>query len=391
MARGPAPRPRGASRKAKERMSWSPQQDAAIKAVQKWLAEKRGPQVFRLFGYAGSGKTTLAKNLAQDVRGPVLYGAFTGKASLVLRKKGCEGASTIHSMIYKPVEDPATGHTEFELNLDSDVGIASLVIIDEVSMVGEDLARDLLSYGTRVLVLGDPAQLPPVRGEGFFINATPDVMLTEVHRQAAENLIIRMSMDVREGRPLKPGYYGSSRVVRRGDISKDEMRELVMGADQLLCGTNTTRQSFNQRIRQLKGITGRHAPWHPAEGERLVCLKNSRSKGLLNGGLWETKRVSFIKGKFDMLLTSLDNENAPAVDVTVAPQFFQGTQNDMDWRERKKSDEFCHGYALTVHKSQGSQWDNVFLYDESAVFKDDRAKHLYTGITRAAERVTVVV
>ena len=96
--------------------------------MQKWLAEKRGPQVFRLFGYAGSGKTTLAKNLAQDVRGPVLYGAFTGKASLVLRKKGCDGASTIHSMIYKPVEDPKTGHTEFTLNQDSDVAISSLVV-----------------------------------------------------------------------------------------------------------------------------------------------------------------------------------------------------------------------------------------------------------------------
>lgn len=391
MERGPGPRPRGARRKAKERMSWSPQQDAAIKAVQKWLAEKRGPQVFRLFGYAGSGKTTLAKNLAQDVRGPVLYGAFTGKASLVLRKKGCDGASTIHSMIYKPVEDPKTGHTEFTLNQDSDVAISSLVIIDEVSMVGEELARDLLSFGVRVLVLGDPAQLPPVRGEGFFINATPDVMLTEVHRQAAENPIIRMSMDVREGRALTPGYYGDSRVVRRGDIGKDEMREMVMGADQLLCGTNKTRQSFNTRIRQLKGIAGRHEHWHPVEGDRLVCLKNNRSRGLLNGSLWEATRVSYIKGKLDMLVTSLDNESAPAVDVTVAPQFFQGTDKDMDWREKKKSDEFCHGYALTVHKSQGSAWDNVFLYDESAIFRDTAKNHLYTGITRAAERVTVVL
>lgn len=391
MARGPAPRPRGACRKAKERMSWSPQQDAAIKAVRNWLADKRGPQVFRLFGYAGSGKTTLAKSMAEDVRGEVLYGAFTGKASLVLRKKGCVGATTIHSMIYKPVEDQVTGRTEFVLNHDSDVGTSDLVIIDEVSMVGEDLARDLLSYGTKVLVLGDPAQLPPVRGEGYFINAQPDVMLTEVHRQAAENPIIRMSMDVREGRGLQPGFYGESRVVRRGDLDRDQMRELVMGADQMLCGMNRTRQSFNTRIRQLKGIAGRQAVWHPVEGDRLVCLKNNRTRGLLNGGLWEVDRVSFIKGKFDMLVSSLDEENVIPVDVTVAPEFFLGTEKEMDWREKKKSDEFCHGYVLTVHKSQGSQWNNVFLYDESSIFRDDAPKHLYTGITRAAERVTVVV
>ncbi len=391
MVRGPEPRPGGESRKAKERMSWSPQQEAAIQAVRAWLADKRAPQVFRLFGFAGSGKTTLAKSMAQDVRGPVLYGAFTGKASLVLRKKGCDGATTIHSMIYKPVEDPVTGYTEFILNPDSDVAIATLVIIDEVSMVGEELARDLLSFGTRVLVLGDPAQLPPVRGEGFFINAEPDVMLTEVHRQAAENPIIRMSMDVREGRGLQPGYYGESRVVRRVDLGRDEMRELVMGADQMLCGTNRTRQTFNTRIRQIKGIAGRGESWHPVEGDRLVCLKNNRTRGLLNGGLWEATSVAFVKGKFDMLVSSLDEENVIPVDVMVSPEFFLGTEKTMDWREKKKSDEFCHGYVLTVHKSQGSQWNNVFLYDESSIFREDAAKHLYTGITRAAERVTVVV
>lgn len=372
-------------------MTWTPQQESAIKAVARWHKDKKGPQVFRLFGFAGSGKTTLAKEMAKSVDGDVLFGSFTGKAALVLRKKGCEGASTIHSMIYKPVEDPVTGHTEFILNQDSDVAIATLVIIDEVSMVGEELARDLLSFGTRVLVLGDPAQLPPVRGEGFFINTTPDVMLTEVHRQAAENPIIRMSMDVREGRGLQPGHYGESRVVRRCDLSREEMRELVMNADQMLCGTNKTRQSFNARIRQIKGIAGQHEAWHPVEGDRLVCLKNNRTRGLLNGGLWEATKVSFVKGKFEMLVSSIDEENIIPVDVSVSPEFFLGTEKDMDWREKKKSDEFCHGYALTVHKSQGSQWNNVFLYDESSVFRDDAAKHLYTGITRAAERVTVVV
>ncbi|MEY4562335.1 MAG: ATP-binding protein, partial [Pseudomonadota bacterium] len=149
-------------------MSWSPQQDQAIKAVKDWLADKRSPQIFRLFGYAGSGKTTLAKHMAEDVDGEVLYMAFTGKAALVLRKKGCVGASTIHSAIYKPEEDPVTGHMEFKLNPDSPVATAGLVVVDEVSMVGEDLARDLLSFGSKVLVLGDPAQLPPVKGEGFF-------------------------------------------------------------------------------------------------------------------------------------------------------------------------------------------------------------------------------
>ena len=379
-------------------MSWSPQQDQAINAVAAWLRDRRAPQVFRLFGFAGSGKTTLARHLAQDVVGQVLYACFTGKAALVLRKKGCESASTIHSLIYKPVEDPVSGITTFVLNPDSAVATASLVVIDEVSMVGEDLARDLLSYGTKVLVLGDPAQLPPVKGEGYFINAKADVMLTEVHRQAAENPIIRLSMDVRQGRGMQPGRYGDSLVVRRTDVDKDAMREMVLAADQLLCGRNKTRQTFNQRVRELRGIAGRLAPWHPVEGDRLVCLRNNGTKGLLNGGLWDVNSVSYepptarrAHGVFEMEVESVDEPGRAHVEVSTPEQFFKGTEQDMDWRERKRADEFCHGYALTVHKAQGSAWDNVLLFDESSVFRENAAKHLYTGITRAAERVTVIV
>src|SRR5690606_29513970 len=138
--------------------------------------------------------------------------------ALVLRKKGCPDASTIHSAIYKPIEDAETGYTEFVLNKDSAVSTASLVVVDEVSMVGEDIGRDLLSYGTKVLVLGDPFQLPPISGEGFFTGLAPDIMLTEIHRQAEDNPIIRMSMDIREGRGLAPGRYGDSQVLRRGDV-----------------------------------------------------------------------------------------------------------------------------------------------------------------------------
>lgn len=370
-------------------MTWSPQQDRAIRAVKAWLDDRRGAQVFRLFGFAGSGKTTLAKHLAGDVRGNVLYACFTGKAALVLRKKGCEGASTIHSMIYKPVPDEETGEATFILNPDSAAAYASLIVIDEVSMVGEELARDLLSYGTKVLVLGDPAQLPPVKGEGFFINATPDVMLTEVHRQAADNPIIRLSMDVREGRGLTPGQYGDSVVVRRADIGKDSMRDAVLRADQLLCGLNKTRQTFNGRIRALKGLAT-DPDWYPVAGDRLVCLRNNREKGLLNGGLWEIHTTAQEKTGIAMRVSSLDVPGSP-IDVKTPPEFFRGTEKDLDWRERRKADEFTYGWALTVHKSQGSQWDNVLVFDESRVFREDAAKHLYTGITRAAERVTVVV
>ncbi len=178
--------------------SWSPQQELAIKEVRAWLREP-SRQVFKLFGYAGTGKTTLANEMADGVGGKVLFGAFTGKASLVLRRKGCRNASTIHSMIYSFDEANTGWEPRFILNPGSDVADAALVVIDECSRVDAELGKDLLSFGTKVLVLGDPAQLPPVKGAGFFTAGEPDFMLTEVHRQARDNPIIAMSMLIREG------------------------------------------------------------------------------------------------------------------------------------------------------------------------------------------------
>ena len=195
-------------------MTWSPQQDAALKAVADWLRRGETP-LFRLFGYAGTGKTTLARNIAEGVDGDVAFGAYTGKAALVLRSKGCADASTIHSMIYRSRESDENG-PQFVLNRQSPASKADLIVIDECSMVDEELGRDLLSFGQPVLVLGDPAQLPPVKGGGFFTEGEPDVMLTEVHRQAKDNPIIHLSMMVREGGRLATGSYGLAWLVRPG-------------------------------------------------------------------------------------------------------------------------------------------------------------------------------
>jgi len=139
--------------------AFTPHQDSALNSVSAWLKAGPGkngnPKVFRLFGYAGTGKTTLAKHIAEGVDGDVKFAAFTGKAALVMRSKGCHDAQTIHSMIYRARE---TGEEtpSFDLWDDAPASKASLIIIDECSMVDEELGRDLLSFGTKVLVLGDP-------------------------------------------------------------------------------------------------------------------------------------------------------------------------------------------------------------------------------------------
>lgn len=373
-------------------MQWSPQQDAALKTIKRWANDRGAPKIMRVFGFAGTGKTTIAKEIATAVRGEVMFMTFTGKAALRLRQKGCSNACTIHSAIYKPIEDADTGETTFVLNKESPVADAALVVVDEVSMVGEDLGRDLMSFGTKVLVLGDPFQLPPISGEGFFTAHEPNIMLTEIHRQAADNPIIKMSMDIREGRGLAAGNYGSSLVIQRSSMSKDELRAMVLDADQLLCGRNNTRQTFNRRVRELRGIQGSPEVWMPRVGDKLVCLRNNGVKGLLNGGLWEVGTAKVKGRKMAMNVTSMDDPASIApVDVETFFQFFQGDEKEIDWRQRKNSDEFTFGYALTVHKAQGSEWDNVMVFDESSVFRESAKNWLYTACTRAAEKVTVVV
>src|SRR6266566_2420604 len=217
-------------------------QDAALRAASAWLKAARGRRsIFRLFGYAGTGKTTLA---AESIDGKVLFAAFTGKAACVMRSKGCQGATTIHSLIYK-ARDSGQETPTFELWDEAPASKAKLIIIDECSMVDAELARDLTSFGVPLLVLGDPAQLPPIQGGGFFTGTEPDAMLTEVHRQAQDDPIVRLSMMIRAGNTLREGRYGESAVVRREAV--DPAR--VIAADQILVGRNATRRAYNARLR----------------------------------------------------------------------------------------------------------------------------------------------
>lgn len=416
-------------------IEWSPQQARAIDAIREWHACKRDGEehtpVFRLFGYAGTGKSTLAEYLpaACETAPRIKYATLTGKAAQVLRSKGCPGAQTIHSMIYRSLDkscterdiradhlkrikgDPETNRDEIErierelakmdeslrqpsflLNTsafkqywDRDlheyvpIDPPDLIVIDECSMVDERIGEDLLSFHIPILVLGDPAQLPPVAGGGFFTEAKPDALLTEIHRQAAGNPIIQMATTVRSGQWLTLGEYGDSRVVMAEATSPADWLE----ADQILVGKNDTRRAINGRVRTLRGFTG----FLPCPGEKLVCLRNSHDEGLLNGSLWEC--VASVDHPDSTLFTLfIRNEEGREVECIAHKSYFLGFGLE-DWRDRLRANEFDFGYALTVHKAQGSQWDNVVLMDEWTN-RSSKAQWQYTGITRAAKRITVV-
>ena len=396
-------------------MKWSPQQTTALDAVAAWLKAPSKP-FFYLAGYAGTGKTTLAKHFAEGVD-HVLFGSFTGKAASVMRSKGCHDATTIHRLIYESrskssarlkdlqaqlvkalkeeqiqlalslrtriqqeVLDMKKPH--FELNHSSAVQDAQLIIIDECSMVNEEMGRDLLSFGTPVLVLGDPAQLPPVYGAGFFTAGEPDIMLTEVHRQAKESGILRLATDIRKGRPLEYCEMTDASVRRQSDLDPQE----VMRYDQIIVGRNKTRHATNKRVRE---ILGRQSAF-PEEGDRLVCLRNNHDLGLLNGEIYHAADNAVARlddETLGLMITVFKDGPTQAIDAYCAP--FLGEK--LEHYDRSGDvQEFTYGYTLTCHKAQGSQWPTVIVFDESSCFRDKARSWLYTAATRASDYLCIV-
>ena len=400
-------------------MNWTPEQQGAIDAVSAWL-ERRDSQVFRLFGYAGTGKTTIAQAIAEGVSGQVIFAAFTGKAALVLNSKGCYGARTIHSLIYTPREKCANKlktlselldsvddedrlreiraeyelerenlkRPAFNLNMQSDLRDASLLILDEVSMVDQQIGQDLLSFDVPILALGDPAQLPPVRGSGYFTNEQPDYLLEEIHRQAEGSPILAMATAVRQGRSLNLRADEEAEVVPRGTYDAHGLA----GFDQVICGRNATRRTINRHIREK--VMGVESPL-PVVGDRIVCLRNDKETGMLNGSQWDVYGVQECEHDPDKLVLQIaangeTDEDVHTFDVVAHKQYFLGTEDEIPHYEIREAQCFDYAYALTCHKAQGSQWDRVAIVNESACFRQDQHKWLYTAVTRAAKKVTVI-
>lgn len=404
-------------------MHWSPQQAEALDAAARWFRDRTSP-TFYLGGYAGTGKTTLARHFGEGV-GRVAYGACTGKAASVMRAAGCPGATTIHSLIYHPREKPRGELTRlkgqlgevlrtpstpvrkaqidrlryliraeegrlkqpaFELGEGEGIRTADLVVLDECSMIGDRVGKDLQSFGVPILVLGDPAQLPPVRSAGYFTNRKPDAILTEVHRQARDNPIIRVATTVREGQVLPSAHEIDDHryeIRRRGETSITKL----LWFEQIIVGRNATRRSILGAARDALGYAG----LYPRAGEKLVGLRNNHEIGLLNGETYLVLEDARELPGGVYLVRVEPQGGGDALALEVWDWALAGEDRaDLSWRERCDAQELTYGYALTCHKAQGSQWASVVVYDESEAFRADARRWLYTAITRASERLVMI-
>ena len=393
---------------------WNNDQQEAFRKIFAWLRQPEGKRapIFRLYGYAGTGKTTMARKIAcfveNELHGYVVFAAYTGKAASVLKSKGCANTSTIHGLIYRPKVDPITGKFMGEnINRESILAQAKLCVIDEASMVTPKQAMDLMSFGVPIIVLGDPGQLPPPKEAGYFNTQEPDHMLQEIERQAADSPIIWLATKARKGKVIKPGRYGDVLVLGPNAEVADE--HVLKGA--ILVGSNRTRRTMNERYRRLKGYYHKDTQF-PSKGETLICLKNNHESGMYNGTLWtctQPKIQPMLKPKDyrdlrkGMIQTNLDGlhfkvrsqdmfdaAGAPLIRQTVcSAHMFDTNLPEPPWQDVAHCDQFDFGYALTVHKAQGSQFDDGLIIDESWLFEKDANKHRYTAFTRFVSGMTV--
>jgi len=370
----------------------SDSQAAVIRQIVQWYSDQSSPQEFYLAGYAGVGKSTVANMAIEELKSrssahKIVTGAYTGKAAHVLRKKGVDNAQTIHSMIYAPVEK-ADGSIEFKLAIDGPASEADLIVLDECSMVGQEIADDIRSFGKKILVMGDPGQLPPIKGQGAFTVRKPDAFLTEIHRQAEGSPIIHLATMARNGERIKPGDYGQGVVV--APLTRESQSAVYNEDTQAICGKHTVRWAYTQRIRQLRG----YASKIPMPGERIICCKNDKTIGIFNGALG-----TLLSAKPDPMSEDfrfdVDLEDSPSThsDLVVNPWLFREHFEGKSQRPRmrKGTQEFDWGYVLTCHKAQGSEFPHVTIVDDSGAFRDDANQWLYTAITRAAEGLTLLL
>jgi exodeoxyribonuclease-5 len=417
---------------AKPAVRLSGEQQAALEEIGDWFAAASAApgiykSLFRLFGPAGVGKTTLIKELHRELAGKnIVYGAYTGKAAHVMRQKGIP-ATTIHSAIYHPVDnfearaelrrlnaemaelmadvanvrhdveraarlteviarvdvltEAVSNGVEFELNPESEWADADLIVLDEVSMVNEDIGQDIESFGVPILVLGDPFQLPPVEGGGYWTTGKPDVLLKEPHRFYLDSQVGRLATYVRT-KDLN---------IRRQKVDL----AAAMAADQILCWKNSTRHALTEKIRAKLG----RPAGMPVPGDRVMCLVNNKDIGVFNGQQFEVldDTSELADNAYDPDSFLLRDDDGQVSRHYFDPDGFRGADGEKDAKARRRHKGrvglFTFANVITVHKAQGSGWPHVYVVDQThKMFQQTEAEKrrwAYTAVTRASDRVTL--
>ena len=399
------------------------QQEMAIEKAELWYKNfindsEHKKQVFEIAGFAGTGKSTLVNFILKAIGLTIddcLFLTYVGKAAMVLAMKGIP-ATTIHSAIYQYMEVPRTDSNGNIIMEDGFFVIdkkfvlkkhlpehVKLLVIDEGFMVEDKLANDLLSFNLPVIVLGDPYQNSPIFGKPRFL-INPDVVLTDIMRQNMDNPIIFLATKARNCDWSLFNYadYDNKVWVLSKDIMFDSFHKPVLDtifsqSDAVICGRNSTREKLNNYIRsevyEKKGELN--------IGDKLINRRNDWSRCLENTIYLTNGLIGFVE---DINYSSL---TAKKVKIDFAPDFlhghaFEGVILDrkylnMNYEEKKNyfnmyTNQLEYGYAITCHLAQGSEYQQVAVYNERFFRSDiEYSRWIYTAITRAIDRLYIFV
>lgn len=390
-------------------LTLSDDQQQALDALLRFARDPdpAAPRELALGGLAGTGKTTLVDALLAHLPGTRVL-APTAKACAVLLGRGVS-AQTVHSAIYDfrgvRVDE---GREVLEFDEKGKALAHPLVVVDEASMVSLEVAAALRrAVPGRLVWVGDHGQLPPV-GDDAGLLARPDVRLERIHRQVAGSPILALAHAVRAGAPLVQAcleHRGDGSVLRAYSYhdAADALR-LAGDADVVLCGRNETRRALNQAAWDRARAADPALPAATFPSPRglaaahrvpLVALKSSYRAGLLNGEVVQLERARRPERGGPYELDVVDALQQARTLRCCAATLGRGVDGrGAEVLEAGELDEdLCfvdYGWALTVHKAQGSQWPHVAVVDEARYWRGDAARWAYTAATRAAERLTVL-
>ena len=374
---------------------------------------RAGEKYTVIAGYAGTGKSTLVRyiidalNVEED---RVCHCAFTGKAAEVLKKKGNKNVATLHRLLYEHIPRPAGGFfRKPKPFIDYDV-----IVVDEVSMAPKSLMELLFKHQVYVICLGDPFQLPPIdKDEDNHLLDNPHIFLDEIMRQEEDSEIIQLTMKIRNQESIDYFNGNEVKIIPYSDLNTG----VLQWGDQILTATNAKRQAINNQMRALQGRTG-----EPVDGDKIICLRNYWEDLSLNGDALINGTIGILQNSFQTWreIPRFVQSDIRKFDVLVGDliipetnDVYQMTEMDRqmiitgekccDWRLSYKlgklrprygeivPKEFTYAYAITTHKSQGSEWPKVVVLEEKFPFdKIEHARWLYTACTRSSEKLVLV-
>ena len=398
------------------------------------LAKRKDHGVAVVVGFAGVGKSSMILFLAHAYGKPIVI-TPTGLSALRVRELTGLDAMTIHRWIYSPRENEKTGAVEWTRKtadeIEQAVPPSRLVVLDEASMVGPDVWKDIIAiaeqHNLKLVCIGDGFQLPPIQPKDAppFSILSPEfamqlgaerVEMTEVLRQAQDSPIIRASMMLRQGWGYKA--FKELYQIPYNQIA-ETCKQVYQRGGVTICHRNVTRFQLNAGIRQMLGVFDEM----PQPGEPLLVRRNTYEAGVVNGETitfpgwtippehsvivrdrWshgeEPARFGgiLLNGKTSVTLAveelhgRLDGKVGLKA-ISIAAEKWARIENFYAGDKLASHVSAQFGYARTCHAAQGSQWPFVFVIVEPSISSkldaEEGRRWCYTAVTRASEHVGV--